>query len=352
MSNSLTREKGLQHYWNLVFIKNSLLFLGLMSGTKSSRSVFVGNIPYDATEEQLIDIFKDSGPVVSFRLVFDKDTGKPKGYGFCEYRDSATAQSAMRNLNGYEMNGRPLRVDFAENEKETANLISGAPSSSSSGPSMSSAKFDNVQVSQSTIRADLQKLVDGMSLNESYELVSQLRINVAKNPDLYRHLLREYPQLGHGILMSMIKISMLTPEQAKFMSAPIPGSKPPPNVNTNQPMMNRQSVPVMAPVPTPMMNPLLMAGAPLLGQTAGFPFPGYQMPGMVAPVMQPPQPQPQPQSSYESLEVLPEEQRQLLEQVMKLTPEQIEQLSPGDQQQIKQLRQTMTMLNMGMGPTR
>src|SRR4051812_31645497 len=62
----------------------------------------VGNIPYGSTEEQLAEVFKEVGPVVSFRLVFDRDTGKPRGYGFCEYRDSETALSAMRNLNGYE----------------------------------------------------------------------------------------------------------------------------------------------------------------------------------------------------------------------------------------------------------
>lgn len=49
--------------------------------------------------------------------MFDRDTGKPKGYGFCEYADAQTALSAMRNLNGWEMGGRPLRVDFAESEK-------------------------------------------------------------------------------------------------------------------------------------------------------------------------------------------------------------------------------------------
>jgi hypothetical protein len=74
--------------------------------SSNSRSVFVGNIPYEATEEQLQDIFSQVGPVVSFRLVFDRDTGKPKGYGFVEYRDSQTALSAMRNLNGYEINAR------------------------------------------------------------------------------------------------------------------------------------------------------------------------------------------------------------------------------------------------------
>ena len=53
--------------------------------------------------------------------MIDKDTGKAKGYGFCEYRDAETANSAMRNLNNREMNGRFLRVDFADNERTEGN---------------------------------------------------------------------------------------------------------------------------------------------------------------------------------------------------------------------------------------
>lgn len=48
------------------------------------------------------------------RLVTDRDTGKPKGYGFCEFYDLPTSQSAQRNLNGHEVGGRALRVDFAD----------------------------------------------------------------------------------------------------------------------------------------------------------------------------------------------------------------------------------------------
>ena len=54
---------------------------------------------------------------MSFRLVYDRESGKPKGYGFCEYKDLETAQSAMRNLNGVELHGRNLRVDSAASEK-------------------------------------------------------------------------------------------------------------------------------------------------------------------------------------------------------------------------------------------
>lgn len=51
------------------------------------------------------------------RLVYDRETGKPKGYGFCEYQDVETAQSAMRNLNNHDYNGRPLRVGVAAGEQ-------------------------------------------------------------------------------------------------------------------------------------------------------------------------------------------------------------------------------------------
>ena len=61
---------------------------------------------------------------MSFRLVFDRDSGKPKGYGFCEYKDQETALSAMRNLNGHELNGRALRVDNAASEKSKEELKS------------------------------------------------------------------------------------------------------------------------------------------------------------------------------------------------------------------------------------
>lgn len=54
------------------------------------------------------------GPVKSFRLVNDRDTGMAKGYGFCEYYDTTTAESAVRNLNNHEINGRSIRVDFAD----------------------------------------------------------------------------------------------------------------------------------------------------------------------------------------------------------------------------------------------
>ena len=50
-----------------------------------------------------------------YRLIYDPATGRPRGFGFCEYEDGETAMSAVRNLAGREVNGRPLRIDSAMN---------------------------------------------------------------------------------------------------------------------------------------------------------------------------------------------------------------------------------------------
>ena len=60
------------------------------------------------------------------RLVTDRDTGKPKGYGFCEFYDLPTSQSAQRNLNGHEVGGRALRVDFADDSTKPGARSAGA----------------------------------------------------------------------------------------------------------------------------------------------------------------------------------------------------------------------------------
>ena len=73
----------------------------------------VGNISYDVTEDQLNKLFAEAGRVKSLRMVFDKETGKPKGYGFCEFFDRPTAECAVRNLNNHEIGGRQLRVGGA-----------------------------------------------------------------------------------------------------------------------------------------------------------------------------------------------------------------------------------------------
>jgi hypothetical protein len=75
-----------------------------------SHSVFVKNIAPDAPEERLVELFSQVGPVVNFRLAFNKDTGKSKSFGYCEFADRISAINAEHTLDGREFNGQALCV--------------------------------------------------------------------------------------------------------------------------------------------------------------------------------------------------------------------------------------------------
>ncbi len=80
ISNSLFKKKT---FSPIDYLDFSIIQMSVEE--KQARSVFVGNIPHGTTEDQMREIFSVIGPVLSFRIVFDRETGNPKGYGFAEY---------------------------------------------------------------------------------------------------------------------------------------------------------------------------------------------------------------------------------------------------------------------------
>ncbi|KAL3912390.1 MAG: hypothetical protein SGPRY_008351 [Prymnesium sp.] len=95
-------------------------------GSNRLRTCFIGNISYEASEEELRELFTQAGPITNLRLVVDRDSGKRKGFGFVEFTDQESALSAVRNLNETDFHGRPLRVNIAE--QDTKNPQSSATS--------------------------------------------------------------------------------------------------------------------------------------------------------------------------------------------------------------------------------
>jgi len=79
----------------------------------TSNVLFVGNLSWDTTEDNVWEIFKEHGAVDSVRLPTDRETGKPKGYGYVEYSTVESAQAAIEALSGQEINGRNIRLDFS-----------------------------------------------------------------------------------------------------------------------------------------------------------------------------------------------------------------------------------------------
>lgn len=78
--------------------------------------IFVGNLSWDATEDDLRQLFEKHGAVVSVHIVKDPYTGRSKGFAFIEMSDEASGDNAIRELNDYEFLSRPLRVSRARQE--------------------------------------------------------------------------------------------------------------------------------------------------------------------------------------------------------------------------------------------
>jgi len=77
------------------------------------KSIYVGNIPFSATEEDLHSLFGQYGEVLSVKFINDRETGRFRGFGFVEMDDSS-ATKAIEALNGKEVGGRALRVNEAQ----------------------------------------------------------------------------------------------------------------------------------------------------------------------------------------------------------------------------------------------
>ncbi len=76
------------------------------------KNIYVGNLPYGSTDEDLKEVFAPYGEVLSARVITDRETGRSRGFGFVEMEDEA-GQAAIEALNGSDMGGRALRVNEA-----------------------------------------------------------------------------------------------------------------------------------------------------------------------------------------------------------------------------------------------
>ncbi|MBV5279701.1 MAG: RNA-binding protein [Campylobacteraceae bacterium] len=81
-------------------------------------NIYVGNVKYEMTENDLRDMFSAYGEVASARIISDKDTGRSKGFGFVEMPNDSEAKVAIESTNEKEINGRTLKVNEARPREE------------------------------------------------------------------------------------------------------------------------------------------------------------------------------------------------------------------------------------------
>ncbi|KJE92554.1 hypothetical protein CAOG_003500 [Capsaspora owczarzaki ATCC 30864] len=249
---------------------------------KDSKCVFVGNISYDVTEQEVIDL-----------LVFDRDTGKPKGFGFCEYTDAETAQSAIRNLNDLELKGRRIRVDFAESDaviKFGGNTDRGdrgggdrAERGERPGPGMHVSKFqqDSAPMDVASRAApqhnpyqaagpvygqappaggppaaeSINTTLASMPPAQIFEFLKQMKQFITGSPEQARQTLMFNPQLAYALLQAQLQLGLVDPEVAKKMIASIPQTS-----KSMQPPSHSHGGPSF--VPGPQAPPQMHMGGP------------------------------------------------------------------------------------------
>jgi len=77
-------------------------------------NIYVGNLSYQTSEDELFELFENMGQVDSARIITDRETGRSKGFGFVEMADAEQAKAAIEQLNGTEHGGRNLTVNEAK----------------------------------------------------------------------------------------------------------------------------------------------------------------------------------------------------------------------------------------------
>jgi RNA recognition motif-containing protein len=81
-------------------------------------NIFVGNLAFTTTEQTLRDLFASYGTVDTVRIMTDRETGRPRGFGFVEMPDGTAARAAIAGLQGHELDGRALTVNEARPREE------------------------------------------------------------------------------------------------------------------------------------------------------------------------------------------------------------------------------------------
>lgn len=321
----------------------------------TSRSVFIGNIPYGLTEEQITDIFSSAGKVLSFRLVYDRESGRPKGFGFAEYPDADSAASAVRNLNDHEVLGRKLRVDFsASNDNDNNNEDSGANMNNQHHHAL---QYNSAPVSSpaATSQNGPFQLPQGIELNDGLactdsisrtlstlppaqllDVFVQMKQLVATDQSKATDLLRQAPQLAYALFQGLLLMGLVSTEALSSVVEQATAPPPPPVVPVQPPQqqMYHQPPPMVAPgyppnyggQPAPQFGQ--MGTPPVHGMPYAPPPPQYQqtLPQQRGPPVQPP----------------PAMDPALIQQVLNMSQELIDQLPPQDKAQFLALRASLT----------
>lgn len=276
------------------------------------------------SEEQIKEICGTVGQVVGFRPIYDNETGRPRGYGFVEYVDADAAASAVRNLNGYKIEGRELRVDFSKrgdgedsgaqsshNHQGSASNLPHQPLGAAAAANGIGPLPPGIELPPGVTCADaISKTLSTLPPPQLLDILSQMKGLVTGDPSKATELLRQAPQLSYAIFQALLLMGLVDSQLIAqvVQQAAANGAGPGVEMGGGDPNQHHRPPPAGVPPPPP---PAGYTQTPPVGQT---PF-------------QPPVP------------ALPPGQKELLDHVLSMPQSEIDKLAPAERAQIMALRQ-------------
>jgi RNA recognition motif-containing protein len=85
---------------------------------RKMNKIYVGNLPYGATEDELEGLFSENGQILNINIIKDRETGRSKGFAFVEFSTDEQVQQAVK-LDGFQLQGRPLKVSAAREQQRS-----------------------------------------------------------------------------------------------------------------------------------------------------------------------------------------------------------------------------------------
>lgn len=305
------------------------------------HDIFVGNLAFNTTEEQLHQAFSELGRIIKVRMVTDQDTGKPRGFAFIEFEDPQAALSAIRNMNDYELNGRRLRCNFSNSShlEQLAGRLGMDMSAHTQARKQAEANKAAATAAAEAGTVAVSDSLKAMGKGEMYDIIKQLKEVADKDPDEARKLLCGHPQLPEAVLFIMSKLDMIKTPVATGAGG-IPGADMAAATTTAaaaRPADPRAAAAAAAAPSDPRArDPRAAARAAAAAAAPPPPPPMQQQPPPPAQYGAPPAQPPAAAPVVAGLDPA------LVQQVMSLTPQQIAQLPPDKQQSIIALRQQIT----------
>ncbi|CAD7931146.1 unnamed protein product [Amoebophrya sp. A25] len=165
--------------------------------------VFVGNISYECTEDALTQIFQRCGAVEQFRILKERDAKIHKGYGFCEFKDAESADLCCRTMNGIECYGRPLRIDTADVDIKTLEMLGATRQRD-----FLELQAQMVGVHDVNYQAEVSGLISTLSTSEVFCALAHMQALVKNNPLEARAYLTKNPAMAHAMMHAQFLASM------------------------------------------------------------------------------------------------------------------------------------------------